>query len=234
MQKGEYIALCGILLGVIVGVPSLANILFSQSAAQVVFLSLLALVVLAGATILLWLYRSSPWSVVRNETVVTIKDADGRSATLRKRILLRSNRSKQRTFRHRNISLDGVLGDVTSSHSIASVGKEGGEHFFEVDFERDVGFLGKVETELVLPLSNCFCEAEENVVLQPDLPIKEAILRVEFPASRTAIMAEGYFETAGRRTLVESFHQGGRQIYWRYPSGFLGLKRGRYILHWRW
>ena len=56
-----------------------------------------------------WVTSLPPFTVIRSLKTVTIHDADGRNATIRKELTLRANHNGIQYFTHRNISSDGIF-----------------------------------------------------------------------------------------------------------------------------
>lgn len=238
MSRSDWLALVGLYLALLFGVPSLTITLADKTTAVVSFFAVVGITLFAVGVLFLWQRRSSPWTIVRHEWTITINDVGGRTAVWKKRLLLRSNHlfNPQSVYRHREISLDGALGDLgVEGAKIVSTGREAGDYFVEVEFPRAVGFWRRVDTSLSVGLIDCFLDDEESVSLIANLPIRSAAIQVIFPSQRLPSMHQAFYEDAGRRKeVIEGVQVGHRAISWECPAGLFGLKRGNYTIRWMW
>ena len=156
MSRSDWLAIAGIALTLIFGIPSIRY--FTQGNRALGGLSLfLTFVILALTVYFYWLSRLPPYTVISSHLKVEILNPAGNTARIRKTVVLRPNHHGLEHYAHRNISYDGtatfrVNPEVTLvEHHVAA-----GDHFIYVRFPHQLRRFSHVSTWLEADQTDTF------------------------------------------------------------------------------
>ncbi len=232
MASTEWLALAGM---------ALAALLFLLSVPQtselfgiiLLGLSVFALVV---TNVFYRLSKLPPFTILSNESRISILDTDGRAARFRKAVLLRANHSKLITYAHRNISADGAIHGFLLNPEVSLMNEHhsAGDYSIHVKFPKPLRRFERTSTWLEFELQNAFLADTESATLIIDQPTKAARIDVEFPAERRPTVAKATYRYSGIEEELAPPEIFGSTLRWTKIHRFSSLPYGEYEISWVW
>jgi hypothetical protein len=234
MQRGDWWALIGIIVAIVLGIPSVP--LFAQGNIVLASVALILFMVLLGLTYYTyWIGRLPPWTVMAFHFHAEILDTAGRTARARKTVKLRANHPGLEYYTHRNISADGTVtfqvdGDVT----LESQQVIGGDYVVRVRFPTQIKRWSQVNTWLEETCTGTFTTTSEGIIGLVDLPMKRITLEVTLPADRPSRSARVIYRYSGKEEELDPPTVNGNRLVWTRGYRFRELPFGEYELRWSW
>ena len=236
MSRSDWIAVIGILIAIIFGIPSVPS--FAAGNLALGFVSiLLFLVILALTGFLFWFVALPPWTIISHHMRVELLDPDGKDAIARKTIRLRANHGGIQHYAHRNISCDGMLTfEVDSNVSAASHVVEAGDHRVTVAFPNQIGRFKTAATWIEFKLKDTFPADTEGVIVLVDQPIKSLTIEVIYPKDRLphSGSVRVLYRYSGKEEELSPPEIVDRQVIWTRSRRFRAIPYGEYEISWRW
>lgn len=233
---GFWLSWASLVLGVILGVPPLVLLLKDASTATLSLVLLLSCALLVLGAWLYWSFKTPPWTILKADYKLTLADTEGRTASLRKSILLRSNSSGgNQRYVHKRIASDGkVTPKIDPRMKLVEFRRNMGEHELELEFPTPIGFLGRSEHWIELSAQDSFLGEREALQISVDEPTHAIDLEILFPEQRHPKQAWGIYRGSGKASEIEPLFSGDGKIRWACSRKFPSLRSGSYEIWWRW
>jgi len=234
MSRADIIGILGILLTLILGIPSIP--LFAQGNLALGALTLiLALIILGLTGYFHYLSRLPPFTILSHHFNVEILDTEGKQARARKTITIRPNHPGQDHYAHRSFTFDGTVNfRVDPGVRIASQYVAAGDHFVYVRFPSQLKRFKAVTTWIELDCTNSFTSPNEGVLLTVDQPIKVATIEITLPTPKQPQNVRTIYRYSGKEEEMPKPEVRGQRICWTRSPKWGGLSYGQYEVSWDW
>lgn len=233
MSRSDWLAILGIILTVIFGIPTIP--LFAKGNIALGFLVLvLFLVTLALTLYHIWKSRLPPYTILCHHGRVDIQDDGGKTALYRKTLTLRPNHPGLEHYTHRNLSADGTLTDfrVNPEVLLENQGVRAGDYYVSIRFFNQLPRGRPVTTWLEATCRDCFTKQREGFIVFVDQPTRAAKVEVVLPRKPYDVRA--IFRYSGRDQELEAPAITGNSIVWERSQRFMNLPFGEYEVSWSW
>lgn len=235
MTRSDWLAVAGIGLSILFGVPTVPFLLHGSPG-----LAFIALLLAAGVALLtIYLYWYSglpPWTVLSHHAVLEIRDKDGKTATWRKTLKLRCNYGQLQHYRHRGFVCDGTAGSFRVDPNAKIIQQIHPANIIEVtvEFPGQVKRFGEVTTWLETDCTDTFLDNPEWLTLTVEEPVKSAMMEVLLPSSRPPVSAKAFYRYAGLEQELPDPQIANNRITWTRTRMLRPIPYGQYKLLWNW
>jgi hypothetical protein len=236
MTRADWLGVAGLLVSIILGLPSFSLFARGDRALGIAAI-ILAGIVLALTWAIRWILQLPPWTIMRHRTRIEVLDPGGKQAVATKTLLLRPNHGGLQHYTHRNISGEGTpVFAVDPAVVLLKQQRSAGDYFVTVEFPHQLRRFEKVTTWLEMRFADAYCGDPENFTLLVDQPMREVSIEVILPESRhphsDSVML--LYRYSGKEEQLEKPQVQGRTISWTRVHKWRGLPPGEYEIRWNW
>ena len=236
MNWANMLAGIGVVLTLLIGVPSTVALLQGGNTGLGVLVLLLSLIVLAMLIGFGWYIGLPNWTVLHFSVRLVLHDDEGKSATFRKTLRLRPNKSGQQTYIHRNLSADGEITNfrVDDDVDMTTAVQQSADWRLPVVFKNQKRRWKECETWLAADFVDCFTKKRESFTLLVEPNTRDVELEVEFPTTSSPRDPMAIFRSSGMETELDPPPViNGTTLTWSITRRWRPLS-GEYEIFWEW
>lgn len=183
----------------------------------------------------IWLVNAPSWSIVTATYSLEFTDPKGLGGSLKKTLILRSNRRARQEYTHRGIKSDGDL-EIELEPGLTEVGSVNSfrGRAVRVRLPTPVGFLQTHQHWIRVDFPNAFLNDRELWCIRVDSPIRRLDVTVTFPDDRQPEEVHLVYTRGQINRRLELLNQNGKIVTWTHARPFRNVPHGDYELTWRW
>jgi hypothetical protein len=234
MSRSDWLAVLGIVLAVVFGIPTVR--FFQQGDRALGALTLIVtLIAFCLSLYIVWESRLPAFTVVACHLRLEVYDQAGKTARLRKTVVIRPNHRGLDHYAHRNISADGTVAFTTDPNVVLVDHKvSAGDHSVYVRFPHQLRPFTPVTTWIEVDCRDTFATAPEGVILLVDSPIKKGSIEITLPVVRPPRGSRAFYRASGKEEELPPPEIMGHQSTWSRSHRLFGLPYGEYEVTWDW
>lgn len=242
MSRSDLLTLIGIIVAIIVGIPSFLLLFLTEQQLIGTLILVFALIIIADLLYYFYDVRRPDFTIISYHKKLKILERDGTHARITLHQKLRANHKGLSEFIYRNIRADGEIRNFLVATGPYEKGagnpvearKAAGDYIVRQSFPYRLRKWGSIEITLIFELFNSFRGPHrEWTGYVVDYKTKVAKIEVYLPSDRPCLSAGGYCRTGAQQSEIEAPAISDRnvKIVWEHRNL---QPPSNYIIKWNW